>query len=459
MSTPTTPATPATPALQRGMGPWQLCGVAVGLVISGEYFGWSYGWAHAGPLGFALVTLVVALFYAALMLGYAELCTSWPQAGGPHVFAERAWGPQVAALVGAASVLVCWLTPSAIALAIGAYVRVQWPGLDVRVGAVGAYVLFTALNWRGVRLAATLELVVTLLAIVELLVFAGVVAPGFAWSHLLAGAWAGQSDASWAALPGMLASLPFAIWFFFGIEAAAMTAEEVHAPQRDFPRAFGLGMLTLVLLAVLVMLMAGGSGDWRELAERNDPLPQAMQRVVGPDSGWVHMLVGLGMLGLVASFHGLLLSGSRQVYALARAGVLGPALAHLHPRWHTPHRALLLGAVVGTALVMLDEVVHWDGQGLTANLVSLAVLAGLLVYTAALASLIRLRRQAPTHPRPFRMPGYPALAWLTLATAMGFAAVMVWQFPVNAALLALALGVWWAWMRHRAAAGQRPGRA
>ncbi|MGV8209232.1 ethanolamine permease, partial [Pseudomonas aeruginosa] len=81
-------------------------------------------------------------------------------------------------------------------------------------------------NILGVGIAATFELVVTLLAIFELLVFMGVVAPGFSWSHFTANGWAGAESFSGLALPGMFAAIPFAIWFFLAIEGASMAAEE-----------------------------------------------------------------------------------------------------------------------------------------------------------------------------------------------------------------------------------------
>jgi ethanolamine permease len=89
-----------------------------------------------------------------------------------------------------------------------------------------------------------------------------------------------------------------------------------------------------------VMIMAGGVGDWTKLANINDPLPQAMKLIVGSNSGWLHMLVWLGLLGLVASFHGIIMGYSRQIFALARAGYLPPMLAVIHPRFKTPHRAI-----------------------------------------------------------------------------------------------------------------------
>lgn len=134
----------------------------------------------------------------------------------------------------------------------------------------------------------------------------------------------------------MFAAIPFAIWFFLAIEGASMAAEEAKDPQRTIPRALGGGILTLTVLAIGVMVFAGGVGDWRALSNINDPLPQAMKTVVGNGSGWLHMLVWLGLFGLVASFHGIIMGYSRQIYSLARAGYLPAGLASLNRRTRHP---------------------------------------------------------------------------------------------------------------------------
>ena len=161
------------------LGTWQLWGLAVGLVISGEYFGWSYGWAQAGTLGFLVTTLVVAVMYTSFIFSFTELTTAIPDAGGPFAYARRAFGPLGGAIAGWATLIEFVFAPPAIALAIGAYVGVQFPGLEPTWTAVGAYAVFMTLNILGVTIAANFELFVTLLAVGELLVFMGVVAPGF----------------------------------------------------------------------------------------------------------------------------------------------------------------------------------------------------------------------------------------------------------------------------------------
>ncbi|MFM7183490.1 MAG: ethanolamine permease [Planctomycetota bacterium] len=279
------------------LGTWQLWGLAVGLVISGEYFGWSYGWAQAGTLGFLVTTLVVAVMYTSFIFSFTELTTAIPDAGGPFAYARRAFGPLGGVVAGWATLVEFVFAPPAIALAIGAYVAVQFPALKPAWTAVAAYAVFMTLNIVGVTIAANFELIVTLLAVGELLVFMGVVAPHFSWANFTTGGWAGSDTFSAASLGGMLAATPFAIWFFLAIEGVAMAAEEARDPHRTIPRAYIGGMLTLVALALGVMLFAGGVGDWRELADINDPLPQAMKAVVGESSGWLLTAVENGGAG------------------------------------------------------------------------------------------------------------------------------------------------------------------
>jgi ethanolamine permease len=290
-----------------------------------------------------------------------------------------------------------------------------------------AYVVFVALNIVGVQVAATFELFMTLLAVGELLVFMGVVAPSFHWSNFVAGGWAGHDRFSMAALGGIFAALPFAIWFFLAIEGVAMAAEEARDPRRTIPRAYIAGILTLVAMAFGVMLFAGGSGDWTQIANINDPLPQAMKRSVGASSGWLHMLVWLGMFGLIASFHGIIMGYARQIFALARAGFLPRGLARLHPRFHTPDMATIAGGVVGVATIWSDDVVHIAGQSLTASVVTLSALGALTMYIMAMASLFRLRTVEPDLPRPFRAPLYPYAPAFALVMASVALVTMVWN--------------------------------
>ncbi|WP_129232740.1 ethanolamine permease [Cronobacter condimenti] len=438
--------------LKRTLGSFRLWGIAVGLVISGEYFGWSYGWSQAGTMGFLVVALAIAAMYCAFIFSFTELTTAIPHAGGPFAYACRAFGPTGGFIAGFATLIEFVFAPPAIAMAIGAYLNVQFPSLEPKWVACGAYVIFMTLNILGVGIAATFELIVTLLAIFELLVFMGVVAPGFSWQHFTAHGWAGAESFSSLALPGMFAAIPFAIWFFLAIEGASMAAEEAKDPERTIPRARGGGIITLTLLAVGVMVFAGGVGDWRTLANINDPLPQAMKMIVGSDSGWLHMLVWLGLFGLVASFHGIIMGYSRQIFSLARAGYLPAKLAKIHPRTRTPHRAILAGGVVGIAAIFSDSLVTINGTSLTASIVTMSVFGAIVMYIVSMAALFTLRRSEPHLARPFRAPLWPLAPAFALAMAMLCLVAMVWFNLALAAMFAVMMLAGYLWFRLTAGA-------
>ena len=151
--------------LKPTLGTLHLWGIAVGLVISGEYFGWSYGWGVAGTLGFLVTSLMVAAMYTCFIFSFTELTTAIPHAGGPFAYSRRAFGEKGGLIAGLATLIEFVFAPPAIALAIGAYLNVQFPALDPKHAAVGAYIVFMGLNILGVKLAATFELVVCVPAI------------------------------------------------------------------------------------------------------------------------------------------------------------------------------------------------------------------------------------------------------------------------------------------------------
>ena len=413
MQTP--PASTGAPrALEREIGVVGLWSLAVGLVISGEYFGWSYGWGAAGTVGFLVTTGLVALLYLAFIFSFTELTTAIPHAGGPFEYARRAFGPLGGAIAGYATLVEFALAPPAIAAALGGYIHFQFEAVPVPAVALAAFLIFVALNIAGVKQAVRFEVFVTVLAVVELVVFMGVVSPAFSLDNFTRGE-------SWKGIGGVLAAIPFAIWFFLAIEGVAMAAEEVRDPNTTIPRAYISAIVTLVVLAFGVMLFAGAAGDWRALSSIDYPLPEAMAMVVGRQSGWIHMLVAVGLFGLLASFHGIIFACSRQVFALARAGYLPKALAAVHPSRRTPHRALIVTGIFGVVAVL---------AGRTSELITLSALGAITMYICSMLALFKLRSTEPALVRPFRAPLYPALPLVALVLSTLSLGVIVWFNPL-----------------------------
>ena len=423
-----------TQTLGKTLGTFQLWGIAVGLVISGEYFGWSYGWASAGTLGFLVTSAFIALMYTTFIFSFTELTTAIPHAGGPFEYSRRAFGPTGGYIAGYATLVEFVFAPPAIALAIGAYVNVQFPALDPKWVAVGAYIVFMGLNIAGMKIAASFELIVTLIAIFELLVFMGVVAPAFSVANLVKGGWSGPASFSIGSIWCIVAAIPVGLWFCLASQGVAAAAEEAKTPHRSIPIAYIGGILTLVALATGVMVFAGGSGDWTKLANINDPLPQSMKTVVGESSGWLHMLVWLGLFGLVASFHGIIIGYSRQIFALSRAGFLPSALGQIHPKLGTPHVAIVAGGVIGIAAIFSDQLIQIGGMSLTANIVTMSVFGAIVMYILSMASLFKLRISEPRLERPFSAPVFPLFPAFALGAALICLLTMIYFNPIVAGL-------------------------
>lgn len=418
------PSVTSPARLEKSLGPLALWGLGVGYVISGEYFGWNLGLPRAGTYGMLAATLVVTVMYAAFVLAYAELACAIPRAGGAYVYCDRAFGPFVGSVAGFAQMIEFVFAPPAIAMAIAAYIGQRAPGVDVRLIAIGAYAVFTGLNAWGVKQAARFELVVTVLAVLELLLFVGVTLPSFDVTAF-------SRDALPHGWRGAFSALPFAIWFYLAIEGVANAAEEAKDPQRDVAFGFGAAMLTLGVLAILVFFASVGVAGWHavvyppgSLEPSDAPLPLALGHVVGRDSALFTLLLGVGLLGLVASFHGILLAAARATFELGRSGLLPAALGRVHEGSKTPRVALGVNMGLGVIAIL---------TGRTAEIITLACFGALVLYVLSMLALFRLRAREPELPRPFRVPLYPA----SPAVALVLALVCLVALTIDAPAIAL----------------------
>jgi ethanolamine permease len=409
-------------------------GLGVGYVISGSYFGWNYGLEEGGPWGMLVALVVATALYVTFVLGYAELACAIPRAGGAFAYARRAFGPHTAFLVGLAQVVEYTLAPPAIAASIGSYVQTGF-GIDATAVALVAYVVFTAVNMVGVQLSAGFELVITVLAVLELLVFGAVTLPKFSWTTF-------STDALPHGWGGAFFALPFALWFYLAIEGIANVAEEAKDPQRDLPRGFLSAMATLVVLAHVALFGAVGVAGWRTVLFENgvdgvqsdSPLPLAIRHVVGAGHPLFTILTGVGLLGLIASFHGILLASSRALLEMGRTRFLPAVLGRLHPTRRTPVAALVATFVVGVIALF---------TGRTGDIIIVSIFGALTLYLVSTLALFRLRRTAPELPRPYRTPGYPVVPAVAVVLTVIALAAMITTKPHLFAVYVALLGVGW----------------
>ncbi|BDG36309.1 ethanolamine permease [Geobacillus sp. 44B] len=383
--------------LHKELKPIHLWGIAVGMVISGQYFGWNYGFEQGGTIGLAIAAIIVTIFYTTFIFSYSELSTSIPHAGGPSAYARKAMGPYMGFMTGLACLLEFVFAPPAIAVATGAYINFLIPSINAVYATVAVFSFFILINLIGVKGAAIIELVATILALIGLSIYYVAGLPHVKSSAIF-------NDMSFFnGWEGIFASIPFAIWFFLAIEGGAMAAEEVRNPKKDIPKGFISGILTLATATVLTLLVTAGLGGG-EGKPADYPLPQALAGVYGENNILPKTVAIIGLFGLIASLHGIIIGYSRQTFALARAGYLPRFLSNLSKRG-VPHWGLIVPGIIG--------VVSAGSASFANALIILSVFGAITMYCLSLISLFVLRKKEPHMERPFKV-SYPVVPGIAL---------------------------------------------
>ncbi len=413
--------------LKKTLGPYMLWGLGVGYVISGMYFGWNLGLAEGGTYGLAIATFFIIIMYVTFTFSYTELACAIPKAGGAFDYADRGLGRHLGFLAGMTQNIEFLFAPPAIAAAIGAYFNIFFPQFDIITIAIFAYVLFTALNISGVRVAASFELIITIIAVAELLIFSAICLPEFSMESL-------TLNAMPNGFKGAFAAIPFAIWFFLAIEGVANVAEETVNPKRNILIGFGSALGTLIFLCILTFVSAVGVGGWESIVypegstEASDsPLPLALEQIVGSGHIMYHLLITIGLFGLVASFHGIILAAGRATFEYGRKGYAPKPLGKVNQRFKTPANALVFNMLIGLIALF---------TGKTGEIIIIAVFGALGLYIISMLSIFALRRKEPDLPRPFKVPFYPWFPLIALIIAI-VALISMIVYNTNLALIYL----------------------
>jgi amino acid transporter len=386
------------PQLKRELGLLRATMLGVGGAISAGGFA-TIGYA-AGLAGEAIVAVVFVIGFISLitMLSYAELGTALPIAGGEYAYSKVAFGGFVSFLTGwfewLSNMFYTALSAMGFALAI-AYI---FPPLNVPVAAMFVVIIFAFVNLKGVKETGTAETIITVIVLAILGVF---VLGGLAYSP-------GAQPAR-PPFPVGLISIFMAASFLFdlylGGEAVAASQAEIKNPGRNIPRAIVISGIILIILYTSVIAATVGVVPPAVLMEKVSPIAFAAEQAMGP-AGGILVTIGLAIAGLAATNEAIM-AQSRVLYAMGKDRYLPKILCQVHRRYCTPYISIAVCAVF-TAL--------FTATGLV-NFVVYAVNLGFIIGFAIVnLSVIRLRKTAPHLDRPFKVPLYPLMPILGLAT-------------------------------------------
>ena len=434
--------------LEKGVAGWLLlAGLGVAYVISGDYAGWNFGLGQGGWGGLLIATIVMAVMYLFMVFGLAELSSTISTTGGGYAFARRAMGPWGGFLTGTAILIEYAIAPAAIANFIGSYVH-SLIGLNGWYIYLIFYAIFIGLHLYGVGEALKVMFVITAIAVFALVVFVVAALLKFNPANLnnipIHTSAAGASSFLPFGVIGIWAAIPYAIWFFLAVEGVPLAAEESKNPAKDMPRGIIGAMLTLIVFAGTILIVAPGAAGSNVLMASGNPLVEALQAPASYGhqnfvSGFINVV---GLLGLIASFFSIIYAYSRQTFALSRAGYLPKVLSITGSR-KTPTLALIVPGIIGFVMAVTNQ----------GNLLILvAVFGATTSYIMMCASHIILRFKEPDLERPYRTPGGIVTTGIALVLAVvaliaGFL-VDTRVLVISAVVFAVAIAYFGLYSRH-----------
>lgn len=412
-------------SLRKYARTFHLWALGVGAVISGDFSGWNLGLASGGFGGLLLATAIITVMYFGLCFSIAEMSPALPHTGGAYSFARSSMGPLGGYVTGLAENMEYILTPAVIVFFIGSYLSEIFGTSAVALPLwwIAAYVAFVGLNIWGIEISFRFSVFITFVALLILCVFYVGAIPHFDL-HLHALNIEPDSGGS-AWLPkgwgGVMAALPFAIWFYLAIEELPLAAEESIDPKRDMPKGIILGIFTLTATAFLTLILNSGIAPGaNEIGTSVAPLLDGFKTIFGDGIG-ARFLALIAVAGLIASLHTILFASGRQIYSLSRAGYFPRVLSLTHGQRQTPHVALIAGAAIGLAVLLF---IHFVAPGNSEQLVggmllNMAVFGAVISYVLQMVSFILLRIRLPHIERPYVSPlGIPGAAVSLLIAAV-----------------------------------------
>lgn len=393
--------------LRRTAGFWGLWGIGVAAVISGDFSGWNFGIGEAGWGGLLIATGLVIVMYFTMLFSIGEMSAAMPHTGGAYSFARSAMGPWGGFVTGLAETIEYVFTTGVIVYFSAGYANAvtdEVMGLDLTdnmwIWWIVLYAVFVALNTAGAEVSFKFAIAVAVISIGILVLFGILaIAKGAVDFGTLNDITPDPGNSSF--LPfgweGVLYALPFAIWFFLGIEELPLAAEEAHDPAKDIPRAGIIGMITLVACASIVLFLNPAVTGSDALGASGEPLLDGFRAFL-PD-GWATTLSAFALIGLLASLQGIMYAYGRNMYSLSRAGYY-PKFLSLTGERQTPWVSLVVGAVIGfVALVAVDNI---DDAG--DIVLNIAVWGAVIAYILQMASFVLLRQKFPHVVRPYVSP-------------------------------------------------------
>ena len=395
---------PDQPTLVRAIGRWSLAALTINCIIGSGIFGLpsqiSATLGRAGPFAWIFAAIATAL----VMACFAEVSSRFDQTGGVYLYSRTAFGRPTGIAIAWFGWLARLTAAAANANLFVIYLAQFWPSAHEKLPRVivltAVLSVLTIVNYVGVR-RGTLQS--NLFTAAKLITLGGFIVAALVFMGL-----------KHQSLAISLSSEPFKRWrdailllvfAYGGYETALMPGGEARNPRRDYPFALFVALITCTIVYTMTQWVIVSLLPRSSMTDR--PLATAAQFMFGA--------AGAAILsaGVLVSCYGYLsanvLGFPRILFALAEHGDLPPVMARVHPRFRTPHVAILVFAGLLYAFSLAGSF-QW-------NLVISAV-SRLFYYGSVCAALPVLRRKSGMPEARFHLPMGNLIAALAVATSL-----------------------------------------
>jgi len=440
MSEPAPSEADTTGLLHRGVDLWAVISLGLGTAVGVAIFSViAPATALAGP-GMLLAVLIAAVPMFVIAVTYAFMGSALPTSGASFEWSRRFVSPFLGFMIAWLRIVSNLGAILVLALVLVRYLNMVVP-LPTKPAMFGIFVIFWTVNIIGVGLAGRLQVLMIAAMIGLFALFAAWGAPSItpqAYAPLLPQGWA-----------GVLAAIPLLIGLFFGIESSTEIGDEVKNPRRTIPLGLALSILAAVALYMMVAGVTMGVLGADALGASETPLLDAAEVFMGPVAK--PLIVTAAVVAIGTSINSLYLGFSRNLFAMARAGMLPTVMMKVHPRTGAPYVALsviLAGATLGLAAPM-----NLTALFLAVNIPTLLKYAGV-----NLAAAVVVRRHPEIYEAAtFRLSKPATVFWAYAGTLMALLVALLglgadWTpYAALAVWAVLGTGYYLAFVRQREA--------
>ena len=416
------------PQVKKHIGIYTLLGIGLGSIIGSGIFALPAAMgAVAGP-GLILAIILAGFISIFFALAYAELGATYSIEGGPYAFPRLAMGNFIGFLMGWGYFIYLFVGTAAIIDIFVVYLGFYIPGLAVGgtltpTGIAIALVFlwaFTYVNIKGVKYGGIYSLVTTIGKLIPLLLF------------FVVGLFFTKTTNFTPFVPfgitGVTLAVTMFFWSYTGFEAIVVPAEEIDKPHKTIPLAMILTMIISTVVYLLIAFVFVGMIDWSSiglsfkgwggLEALSAPLSDVSK---GLNLGWLAAIATIGAIIATGGSGGtwVLIQG-RMPHAMAKDNLFWKQMSHLHPKYGTPAKGLILSSVLSS--IILIALPHFASVALIASVTVI------VPYAAAMLALVILRKQNPDTNRPFKVPlvKFFSLIGFILATILVYWASWPW---------------------------------